>query len=306
VSSDPLSDVLELVNAQSVLSGEIRASGPWAIRFPPRQIKFLALVRGSCWVSIGGSKRPRRLDEGDVLLLAQRPFVLASDLSVTPVDANKCRWSGDGSTTIGDGREFSLLGGHITLDAAHAWLLLDVLPPTIHVRGSSDEAIAIRWLLRELVRERATARPGTLLASAHAAQMLFVQALRSHLSLSRSPAPGWFRGLGDPTILPALRVMHAEPGRPWELGQLAKAASMSRSTFALRFKTVLGVAPLTYLTEWRMRLAEKALRDDGTSVATLAQSLGYASEAAFSHAFKRVTGSAPNRYRLAMKERSSG
>jgi AraC-like DNA-binding protein len=100
--------------------------------------------------------------------------------------------------------------------------------------------------------------------------------------------------------------MHAEPGRPWELGQLAKAASMSRSTFALRFKTVLGVAPLTYLTEWRMRLAEKALRDDGTSVAALAQSLGYASEAAFSHAFKRVTGSAPKRYRLAMKERSSG
>ena len=76
---------------------------------------------------------------------------------------------------------------------------------------------------------------------------------------------------------------------------------MSRSTFALRFKTVAGVAPLAYLTEWRMRLAERALRDGDIRVATLARSLGYTSESAFSNAFKRVTGNAPKRFRIAAR-----
>ncbi len=74
---------------------------------------------------------------------------------------------------------------------------------------------------------------------------------------------------------------------------------MSRSTFAVHFKTIAGVAPLTYLTEWRMRLAERALRDEPTSVSEVARSLGYTSESAFSNAFKRVSGKSPRAYRNA-------
>ena len=73
---------------------------------------------------------------------------------------------------------------------------------------------------------------------------------------------------------------------------------MSRTTFAERFRTVAGVAPLAYLTQWRMRLAEQALRDDArTPVASIAGSVGYTSESAFSNAFKRATGKSPRSYR---------
>jgi AraC-like DNA-binding protein len=72
---------------------------------------------------------------------------------------------------------------------------------------------------------------------------------------------------------------------------------MSRTSFAVHFKAVAGVAPLAYLMHWRMRLAERALRDDGAPVSVVARRLGYASESAFSHAFKRVTGYAPQCYR---------
>ena len=44
-----------------------------------------------------------------------------------------------------------------------------------------------------------------------------------------------------------------------------------------------------------MRLAQRHLRDDDRSLASLSSSLGYASESAFSSAFKRVTGIAPER-----------
>ena len=91
--------------------------------------------------------------------------------------------------------------------------------------------------------------------------------------------------------------MHGEPGRSWQLGELAKAAGMSRTTFATRFRAAAGVPPLTYLTGWRMRLARRALLEGSTPVSAIAYSLGYTSESAFSHAFKRTTGFAPNRLR---------
>ena len=57
-----------------------------------------------------------------------------------------------------------------------------------------------------------------------------------------------------------------------------------------------GVAPLAYLARWRMRLAERALRQGDVPVVVLARDLGYASESAFSHAFKRIVGVSPSRY----------
>jgi AraC-like DNA-binding protein len=98
--------------------------------------------------------------------------------------------------------------------------------------------------------------------------------------------------------------MHSDPGRSWRLEELAKAAAMSRTTFALHFKTAAGLAPLTYLTKWRMGLAERALREKNTPVSVLARSLGYTSESAFSTAFKRVTGHAPKRYRSAVRQKA--
>ena len=79
---------------------------------------------------------------------------------------------------------------------------------------------------------------------------------------------------------------------------------MSRTSFAERFRAVAGVPPLTYLTRWRILLAQRALRTDTTSVGTLAADLGYASESAFSTAFKREVGESPLRYRQAARATS--
>jgi AraC-like DNA-binding protein len=82
---------------------------------------------------------------------------------------------------------------------------------------------------------------------------------------------------------------------------------MSRSSFASRFKANAGVPPLTYLQNLRMRLAEHELRAGAMSVAELAKSLGYASDSAFSNAFKRRTGMAPKHYQsiVAKMDRST-
>ncbi|HQS46584.1 MAG TPA: AraC family transcriptional regulator [Xanthobacteraceae bacterium] len=300
MSTDPFSDILKFTNAESLVTGSFTAGGPWAIRFPaPDKIKFFAVVKGHCWVSIEGEATPVHFESGDVgLLAARRSFVLASAPDVEPIDAMEL-FSGAGRSTtqLGDGRDFAHIGGHVLLDPVSGRLLADVLPAWIHVPAASPQATAFRWLLDQLVEERDAALPGAQLASAQLAQLLFIQILRAHLQTSGLMPPSWLRALADPRIAPALRLMHGEPDRPWHLEELARACAMSRASFAFHFRTVAGVAPLTYLTEWRMRLAERALRDEETPVSAIARSLGYTSESAFSNAFKRVTGQSPRTFR---------
>ena len=53
---------------------------------------------------------------------------------------------------------------------------------------------------------------------------------------------------------------------------------------------------MEYLTRWRMLLASDRLRNSDDSISSIAFSLGYESESAFSTAFKRVMSEAPRHY----------
>lgn len=304
MSADPFSDILKLTQAQSLLTGGLLAGGEWAIRFPaPDKIKFFAVVKGHCWVNIEGLPEPIRFEKGDVgLLSARRWSVLSSAPGITPCEAMDIfSKAGSSIAQLGDGSEFAHIGGHVLLDPVSGPLLLDVLPPWIHIRASTPQAAVFSWLLERLLEEREMDQPGSQLASAQLAQLLFIQILRAHLAASGPLNAGWLRALGDARIAPALRLMHGEPARNWHLDDLAKACAMSRTTFATHFKAAAGVPPLTYLTDWRMRLAKRALGEGDRSVAALARELGYTSESAFSTAFKRVTGNSPKAYRIGLR-----
>ncbi|WP_210290669.1 AraC family transcriptional regulator [Rhizobium sp. BK650] len=304
MAPDPFSDILKFTNAETLVTGGFTAGGPWAIRFPvPKTIKFFAVVKGSCWVDIDGEPEPMLFEAGDVgLLSARRSFVLSSAPGVPAVEAMSL-FSGAGRSTaqLGDGEDFAHIGGHVLLDPVSGRLLADVLPPWIHISAASRQASTIRWILDQLVNERASAEPGTRLACAQLAQLLFIQILRAHLKTAALMPPGWLRALSDPRLAPALRLMHGDPARSWHLDELASACAMSRTTFAFHFRTISGAAPLTYLAEWRMHLAQRALREETTPVAVIARSLGYTSESAFSNAFKRMTGSSPRACRDAAR-----
>jgi AraC-like DNA-binding protein len=305
MQADPFSDILKFTRAESLVTGGFRAGGQWAIRFPaPDKIKFFAVVKGRCWVRIEGEPDAVLFETGDVgLLAAKRASVLASALDIEPVDAmGLFSGAGRSTATLGDGEDFAHLGGHVLLDPASGRLLEGVLPPWIHIRAASPRATVFRWVLDQLVEERAHPLPGAQLVTEQLSQLLFIQILRAHLEASGPMPAGWLRALADPRLAPALRLMHGDPARSWHLEELASACAMSRTTFAVRFKDVAGVAPLSYLADWRMRLAERALREEDTPVAVLARSLGYASESAFSNAFKRVTGKSPTTWRNAVAD----
>jgi AraC-like DNA-binding protein len=302
VISDPLSDVITLIKARSVVTGRLYAGGDWSLLFPvPHDVKFHAVVKGSCWMTWEGDRKPFRVEAGDMVLYTEkRRMILATDLALSPMEvSNLPRDAKDVSLTLGSGDDFLLLGGHIEFDTTGGSLLTDVLPSYIHVKRMDEESAPLQQLATQMVDEVHAVRPGSRLGTTMLAQLMFVHLLRAHSRNASSETSGWLRALADERIGPTLRLIHGKPEHNWGLEELAQAAAMSRSAFALHFKAVVGVSPVAYLIRWRMRLAESALREGNTSVSSLAYSLGYTSESAFSNAFKREMGVAPKHYRIA-------
>jgi AraC-like DNA-binding protein len=300
MKGDPLSDILALSNARCVISGSLAAGGEWALCFPPPgMIKFVAIAKGACWLLLEGETVSRRLDTGDVIMLPpDRSFRLASDVSLPAADGVRVFAEAvDNVVTVGDGRAFFAVGGHIHLDSPSGTALAEILPPFLCVRGETPEATVLRWLLDQIVTEVSGDLPGWRLVADQLAQLAFVQMIRVHLATADPKPVGWIGALSDPHLAPALQLMHREPARTWQLEELARAVGMSRTRFAVRFKSATGVAPLSYLLNWRMRLAEHQLRHGREPISQVALSVGYSSESAFSNTFKRTVGMAPKRYR---------
>ena len=295
---DPLSDVLSLLKPRTYVSGGFDMGGDWSIQFPRHQgIKCYAVVSGQCWLAVDGVSEPARLKTGDCFLLPSgRPFRLASDLSLTPVDFRAVLTAArpGAFASINGGGDF-FLGSHFILDGAHAGILLGVLPPIVHIHRESDRA-ALRWSLERMRQELREGQPGGILVAQHLAHMMLVQALRLHLAEEPRGGVGWLFALADKQMGAALGAMHEDPAHAWTLQELAERVGMSRSTFALKFKETVGTSPMEYLTRWRMLLAADRLTNSGDHVSVIALSLGYESESAFSTAFKRVMGCSPRQY----------
>lgn len=311
--SDPLSDLIRLAGLRTGLSGELRAHGAWSLRMPaPEGVKFFAVLRGHAWMQFEGAA-PVPLAPGDVVVMqGPRGFLLASNLAAPALDVQVLFRAEMASrspvVTLGDvaqGIDFQQIGGHVRFDAESAVQLAQVLPPLVHLRGDAPEAPVLRWLVERLVHERSQAHSGHALMTEQLAQMLFLQALRIHLARGEQVPPSWLRAMTDARLQPALRRMHAQPGHDWQLEELASAAAMSRTSFAVRFKALAGLPPLAYLTQWRMQLARRALRHDPRPLGAWVGELGYASESAFSHAFKRTTGLSPAQYRKRSEAKTS-
>jgi AraC-like DNA-binding protein len=273
--------------------------GDMAIYFPKHQgIKCYAVLAGQCWLVVEGVPDPILLDVGDCFILPRGlPFRLATDLSLEPIHYTLA-WARlsktDNVPEITEGARY-IAGGFFGFTGSHAEMLLQSLPPIVHIRRESDKA-AMRWSLERLREELRDPQPGGSLIAQQLAYMMLIQALRLHLADTASAGRGWLSALSDKHMSIAIASMHNDPGYPWTLQSLAERVGMSRSVFALRFRETVGATPMEYLTRWRMLLAADRLEVSSDGLSAIAQSLGYESESAFGKAFRRVMGCSPRQY----------
>jgi AraC-like DNA-binding protein len=314
---DVLTDVLRSVRLRSEVDGRLELTAPWGIEFGTggmRNPYFHVVSRGSCWLEVEGDPAQVPLAGGDFVLLPRggrstlrdRPEIHAVPIDEVIVASGRDHEDCSINRALrygGGGAPATLISGGFAFEDGGAAPLAEVLPPLIHVRGDAGEPVP--WLaatLQFLVAESASALPGSETVRGRLADILFVQAIRAHVAADPGQSAGWLKALADPQVGKALRLIHDRPGDPWTVESLADRVAMSRSAFAERFRGLVGIPPLRYLTRWRMHKAAQMLRG-GASVAEVAYTVGYETESSFGKVFKRYTGTAPGEYRGAAGRR---
>lgn len=299
MQTDPLSDVLALVRPRFSVASALNAGGEWSIAFPGgSEIRFQAIVAGRCLLQVDGAESPIRLEEGDCIVSIGQPYRMATDLDLRPTPAYAIfSTKEDGMATHNGGGGLVGIGCLFLLEDEHARLLRDFFPAFTHVGTNVGVQTVIRSLLEQMVEEATRPKPGSTLLMQHLSQSLLIQALRLKIAQEPDDAGGWLSALRDERLARAIAAMHQEPGRRWTLQALATSIGMSRTSFAIHFKNVVGVAPMEYLTRWRMLRAADDLSAGHASVSDVAHSAGYSSESAFGVAFKRTMGRPPGKAR---------
>lgn len=290
--TDPLAQVIGLLRPSASLSKLVTATGRWAVRPPGTEPFYGAVLDGDCNLSIVG-REPIRLGRGDFILIpASHDFTMSSLLPPAGGRLNQPVEVRSGEFHLGEAGapEVHMLIGYCTFGSNDAALLVSLLPDLVIVRGERR----LTTLVELLSEETRAGRPGRDVVLAHLLEVLLIEAFRA--TTGPTAAPGLLRALADERLAAALRRMHAEPTRPWTIGELAKEAALSRSTFFERFRREVGVAPMEYLLGWRMAIAKELLRGAGVSVGEVAQRVGYSSSSTFSVAFTRRVGAAPTAY----------
>ncbi|TYS54448.1 AraC family transcriptional regulator [Sutcliffiella horikoshii] len=84
------------------------------------------------------------------------------------------------------------------------------------------------------------------------------------------------------------------------LDMLAESAGMTPSYFSKKFKEQLGVSPIQYLLEIRMKVARDLLKEQEQNVKQISQEIGFQDEFYFSRKFKSYYGVSPRLYRKKM------
>ncbi|HZB28982.1 MAG TPA: AraC family transcriptional regulator [Streptosporangiaceae bacterium] len=305
---DQLSEVFDLIEIRGLLTGGFAVRGPWVSSGAIEEtLKFFAMVCGRARLTTDGIDGPIDLAPGDVAILNNRSWLELRGGAGDGPPREVMPTVADASIRL-DGADRGIddvvIGGRVDLNPAGRALLLQALPPVAHVRASAVTATNLRGSLDRLFDEVTGNRIGSAFAIRQYGQLLLLEVLRAYVEQAHLPS-GWLRALTDERLRPALTLMHTAPAKPWGLEELARAATMSRTSFAERFRTVAGMPPLTYLNRWRMLLAQRALRDSDVRVGSLAVELGYSSESAFSNAFKREVGESPLRYRHRVRDEAS-
>jgi AraC-like DNA-binding protein len=319
-SRDTLSDVLEAVRLTGALFFLVDASTPWAAEAPETEtlapsiltraqhvVSYHLITRGSCWCEMDGMP-PLPLGAGDVIViprgdayaLTSEPglrsgltlkeglewFRLMAEGRLPPVVEE----GGGGPERIG------VVCGFLGCDALPFNPVLATLPRLVHLRLPRDGADHLGALIELAAAEAREARPGTRSVLLRIGELMFVEVIRRTLSSATAEHGGWLAGLRDPVVGRVLALLHEKPARAWTLDDLSREVGTSRSVLTERFTSLIGQAPMHYLASWRMLLAARRLAD-GAKVSAVAGEVGYESEAAFSRAFKRLTGVAPASWR---------
>ncbi|GAA1602118.1 AraC family transcriptional regulator [Kribbella hippodromi] len=308
---DVLDELLAGTRAQDGVFNLTILDLPWSLEIRDEAPLALAtLVRGSGWITRDGME-PLRLEQGDVAIFTgPEPYVVADTadrapqlrihpgglcepLPGAPIDYSARL----GVRTYGSRKqgEVMVASGTYQLAGDVSRRLVKALPPVLVVPAGEVAGAVMEMITSEIQRDA----PGQQSVLDRWLDLALITTLRAWFARPDSHAPGWYQAQTDPVAGTALRLLHEDPAYPWNVTELAERVGVSRASLARRFTALVGEAPMSYLTGWRITLAADQLRSTKDTVEAIARRVGYANAFALSVAFKRVRGTTPTAHRRA-------
>lgn len=310
---DALSALLQHVHLFDTKYYRLNGHGNWSYSvFRQDTIIFYLVLSGSFCIQIG--EEVREAHSGDTIMITDDYYHVSYALNHNRDDAKSL----DDLIDNNNNNKIIQLNDHDDHDVCLILIechydkemirpLLSVLPPMLpEFDVKSDgrfEVIDVEVKL--LALESKHERMGRTAVINHWASIMLIECLRTYIETLPEVTDNWLQAMTDPYLVKALAVMHHSPEQNWIIQNLAEVAGMSRSSFAQHFKDIVGMPPLTYLIDYRLRLAARYLRLQQNSISRISELVGYASDSTFSQAFKRVYGVSPNAYRQTHQKKLS-
>jgi AraC-like DNA-binding protein len=328
---DALTHILKTIQLSAKTYFCQGSGGPWNMQFQYRpEGIFHIVLQGQCYLREGGHEESILLQEGDgvafptggvhwisdtpgsqklpaenvVNISGDEGLFLLKNGDVRAFQSHASPWGtqpavpGSAASKPSDTSEVTtLFCGTLSYDATLDHPFLKSLPCFIQVAArTSEERQRIKTLTSLIAEESAASYPGKALMVDHLTEVLFIQMLRVYIRKIKEPS-GYMAALADPHIGVALNLIHTEEDEKWTVESLSRAAAMSGTSFTQRFAELVGVTPKAYLTNTRLLTARAKLQSSSESTLSIAESAGYASEAAFSKAIKKHFNTTPGELR---------
>ena len=313
---DVLSEVLKAVKLDGALFFNGEFTAPWCLSssrstdmapyLAPRGghlILYHFLTEGRAYARLPEGGR-EELAAGDVVIFPHGDaHFLGNGSPERPVDSlrtfSKNLTEGLKLARFGGGGEITrFVCGFMTCEPRLSEVFLAGLPKMLKVPVAN--APSGQWLensIRFMVSEENGSDAGSGLVLSRLSEVLFVETLRRCINTLPPDQVGWLAGARDPIIGQALALLHKDPTHPWTMSDLARHVGLSRTRLAERFRHFLGESPMAYLAQWRLKLGAELLQSTEESVAEVAATVGYGSEAAFNRAFRREFDCPPAQFR---------
>ncbi|MBE7209986.1 MAG: AraC family transcriptional regulator [Gluconacetobacter diazotrophicus] len=307
-SPDLLSELLLGMRLRGAEYRRIHVAPPFGLRFGavPRSAHFHFVATGRAFLR-GANGTVRELGPGAAAFLPHgEPHALLScgdpsgacrdigDFATAPLCDEVCEVDACSGPAAPEGATL-LFSGRMEFELGGMQGLVRLMPGVMLVDALSERHPELLPILSAMEGEACRKRVGFAGILARLADVVATTVVRGWVECGGGgDVPGLVAALREPRLSRAIGAVHRDPGRDWTVAEMARESGTSRSVFAERFGAVLGMPPLRYVTELRMQLAAQWLAgEERLPLDALADRLGYASQAAFSRAFRRVTGASP-------------
>ncbi|PHS69271.1 MAG: hypothetical protein COB23_06525 [Methylophaga sp.] len=292
---DVLSAILKLLRLKASVYFHANFCGAWSLH-PPESNKatFHIIQRGTCWLHMADDSDPVTLRSGDLIFFPRATKHIITDTSESPPKSLELGIISDPDSV---GPTTKIICGHFEFESNLVNPILTALPDVIHIRSDDPEnAVWLDSLIGFIYRETESDSLGSTAVVDKLCDVLFVQIIRSWIN-KKETDQGFLAALADPQLYQALQQFHSSPHAAWSVELLAAKAGMSRSAFAKRFQSIMGITPMYYVAHWRMQRAHEMLVTSNKSIAQIAEYFTYQSEASFRKAFKQHMGIPPGAVR---------